>query len=223
MINNKFNIKEIIQMLDQLRSELKLLLTQPLPGIKAQTIMAPAGRDLKEKYTNPVKGAVMILLFEKENELFTIFIRRPDYDGVHSGQVAFPGGKFEAEDPDLIHTALRETYEEIGVKPEAIEVLGKLSPLYIPVSNIEVQPVVGFLNSQPLLDLNSAEVRYIIIEKVSDFFKPEILSTLQFSMEVGKIEAPAYHVSNELIWGATAMIFSEFLTVLKNTSFTVRL
>ena len=210
-------------MLNQLRSELKSLLTQPLPGIKAQTIMAPVGRDLKEKYTNPVKGAVMILLFEKEGELYTLFIRRPDYDGVHSGQVAFPGGKFEVEDPDLIHTALRETYEEIGVAPKAIEVLGKLSPLYIPVSNIEVQPVVGFLNTQPSLNLNSAEVRYVIIEKVSDFLNPKILSTLHLSMEVGKIEAPAYHISNEMIWGATAMIFSEFLTVLKNTSFTVQL
>ncbi len=209
-------------MLDQLLNELRTSLSKPLPGVKAQEIMAPFGRNLKEKYTNPVKGAVMILLFEKENELCTLFIRRPDYDGVHSGQVAFPGGKYEKGDRDLIHTALRETYEEIGVEPNIIKIIGKLSPLYIPVSNIEVLPVVGFLNSAPILNLNKAEVRYVIIEKLGDFLNPEILSTLHLSLEIGKIEAPAYHISNEMIWGATAMIFSEFLTILKETSFSVQ-
>jgi len=209
-------------MFNQLLNELKTLLSNPLPGIVAQKIMAPAGRNLKEKYADPVKGAVMILLFEKENELYTLFIRRPDYDGVHSGQVAFPGGKYEKEDVDLLQTALRETHEEIGIEPNSVKILGKLSPLYIPVSNIEVLPVVGFLKNYPVLNLNKAEVRYVIIEKVSDFLKPEILSTLHLSMEVGKIEAPAYHISNEMIWGATAMIFSEFLTILKETSFTVQ-
>ena len=90
------------------------------------------------------KAGVMALFYPKENNVtHLLLILRKTYKGVHSNQIAFPGGKFEPEDADLKYTALRETFEEVGVPLAAIHVIKALSPVYIPPSNFEVQPFVG--------------------------------------------------------------------------------
>ena len=115
-------------------------------------------------------------------------------------------------DRDLFHTALRETHEEIGVIPHDIRIIGKLTPLYIPVSNHMVQPVIGRLTTDPRFIPDDKEVKEIYEIPVADLLKPDCLITNEGIMENNRvIHAPFYRYNGIQIWGATAMILSEFL------------
>ena len=133
--------------LEELATKLYRLLKEPLPGRLGQFAMAPQPVD--ERRFMPIvredhrKGAVLMLFYSDETGAFVPFIKRPEYDGVHSGQVALPGGKMDPGDSDLSFTALREAKEEIGVDPSKIELLGKLTEVYIPPSNFLVSPFIG--------------------------------------------------------------------------------
>lgn len=133
----------------------------PLPGFEGQRKMAPAFRasyDLR-KLKNYRQGAVMILLFPADGKTQIVFIERSDDGHVHSGQIAFPGGKKDESDISLKETALRETFEETGVGHEQISVLGELTPLYIPPSNFLVTPFVSICNHIPAFEKNDFEVK----------------------------------------------------------------
>jgi 8-oxo-dGTP pyrophosphatase MutT (NUDIX family) len=155
-------------------------------------------------------SAVLITLFPFENGIFTLLTKRPVYKGPHSGQVSFPGGKFEESDPDLIQTALRETKEEVGIKPEHVEIIGTLTPLFVPVSNLLVYPVVGALESRPELHLNVQEVEYTFMVEINEFKKIENHSVKTICINKIPISAPYYSVCKEDVWGITAMVISEF-------------
>lgn len=190
------------------------LLTGELPGKTAQYKMAPLTRELPEIPTKQKKkyAGVLILLYPSGNEYYTILIRRTLYNGVHSGQVSLPGGKYEPHDSDLIFTAVRETEEETGVSSKKIEVIGKLTPLYIPVSNYCVQPVVGVLKSKPSFERNYKEVEEIFSVKLKTLMDPKCLIKENSIYENERyIQAPYFHYNNLKIWGATAMILSEFI------------
>lgn len=138
-------------------------LSKELPGEEAQFSMAPIARKRiaevsKEKY-NPKQSAVLILLFPEGESIHTVLIQRPEYEGVHSGQVAFPGGKFEESDLELQHTALREAKEEVGIHPPDIQIIGSLTELYITPSNFLVKPFIGILNSKPNFMKDEREVQ----------------------------------------------------------------
>ena len=126
---------------------LKARLKSPLPGEDTQYLMAPVSRlkaeQLPKENYNPKKSAVLVLLFPEDETIKTVLIKRPVYDGVHSGQVAFPGGKFDDIDIELKQTALRETFEEIGVQSAEIEIIGQLTDLYINPSNFLVSPFIA--------------------------------------------------------------------------------
>lgn len=157
-------------------------------------------------------SAVMILLYPLDGIMQTIFIKRPTYNGPHSNQVSLPGGKFEITDIDLQTTALRETYEEIGVAPEAIEVIGKLTPLYIPHSNYLVIPFIGYSLIRPSFIPDKIEVESLIeipIEHLADETKKETFILKREGFE--DIEAPFFNLAGEKLWGATAMIIAEFM------------
>lgn len=193
-------------------------LQKALPGEEKQFLMAPLSRqrikDIPPETYNPKKSAVLILLFPLNNSIRTVLIQRPDYEGVHSGQVAFPGGKFEEEDEELVTTALRETAEEIGVKDDEIKILGKLTELYISPSNYLVTPFVGYLNKIPAFNPNELEVRKIIVvdlDLLSDI-SIQGIKTIQHS-NGKKIKTPCYEVEGLIVWGATAMIISELNAV----------
>ncbi len=139
-LNIKMNYNNLFQLL-------KRRLEQTLPGVLAQEKMASSMRSTLHLAEFPDEqtrlSAVLILFYPWQEQIYIPMIVRPIYKGIHSGQVAFPGGRKEESDQTFIDTALRETYEEIGVIPQAVETLGMLSPLFVPASNFMVYPVVG--------------------------------------------------------------------------------
>lgn len=206
----------MIQFVSQLEKRLK----QELPGEEVQFLMAPLKRErISESELGnfkPRKSAVLILLFPENGLIKTVLIERPVYDGVHSGQIAFPGGKFEEEDIELVNTALRETFEEIGVFSEEIKIIGKLTDIYINPSNFLVSPFIGYMDKKPEFILNTYEVSQIIITDLFFLGDSTIKGTKKIEFNNGfKIKTPYYDVQGFTIWGATAMIISELNTVIE--------
>jgi 8-oxo-dGTP pyrophosphatase MutT (NUDIX family) len=193
---------------------IKHKLTQQLPGRAAQLRMAPTFRPDIEKSHNAKKAGVLLLLYPNPVELYIVFMKRPAYEGVHSAQISFPGGKVDTKDLTMAGTALRETHEEIGIKPEAIEIIGALTPLYIPVSEMDVYPIVGFHPTVPNFLIDPVEVDYLIEEPLQNLIHYDIRKTKPFESEKYTGNIPYFDVQGNHIWGATAMILNEFLEVL---------
>ena len=158
------------------------------------------------------KGAVLILLYPKEDAWHFALIERPEYDGVHSKQIALPGGKMDVDDSDLVYTAFREAEEEIGVNKQDIFLLSALSEVYIPPSNFLVSPYVGLLDYTPKLVPEVREVASIIQVPLMPFLQDQELSKLAVDIAVPpyKIEAHGFQLPPHFVWGATAMILNEF-------------
>ena len=198
--------------------KIKLQLQKELPGKQAQYIMSPKHRYAEHVAVPPEdarRSAVLLLLFPYKEKLSIVFIKRNNDAPHHSGQIAFPGGGCEQEDKTIIDTALREANEEVGVIKNNIEIIGKLTPLYIPVSNHYVMPVVGFSEITPNFIPKESEVQKIIKISVKELFKPENKASKTFNKYNSTFEAPYYDANGEHIWGATAMILSEFHEVVK--------
>lgn len=192
--------------------QLQKCLGQELPGRQAQELMAPSIRPpglAQFDGTNPRSSGVMILLFPTEQGVSTVFIQRTE-GGPHGGQISLPGGKQEDSDGNLSQTALRETFEEIGVAPGLIREIGVLTPLYVPHSNFIIQPVVGFIGFLPAFVLDGKEVAGVIITPLKQLFHPDNRKTMILHRLGVEIAAPYYEASGHRIWGATAMIMSEF-------------
>ncbi len=200
---------------------LRLELNKPLPGEEGQYRMAPSYRPRLSQpeilQRNPRVSGVMLLLYEKNNLLHIVFTQRKTYEGVHSGQMSFPGGKKDERDESLIHTALRETQEEVGVEPAAIEVIGSLSQLYIPPSNFLVHPSVGFSPAIQNFVPQPQEVEKVV-EIPVDFFLDSKNINLQTEIKLFNdttVRVPAYIYNEHIIWGATAIMLSEFTFILE--------
>jgi 8-oxo-dGTP pyrophosphatase MutT (NUDIX family) len=195
-------------------TRLKQQLQMPLPGFEAQWEMAHIKRDkVRPEDLNPTefrKSAVMVLLIERHDGYFIPLTERHTYKGAHSGQVSFPGGKFDEEDGTLQNTALRECEEEIGLK-NGIELIGELSSIYIPVSKFVVQPFVGVLKQEePVYEINSSEVKCIIELPLNDLRTPELIKETIVEPSPGlKLKTPYFDVQGKIVWGATAMILNE--------------
>ena len=202
--------------------ELKSKFQQPLPGTVSHLKMAPPNRakELLEKQNYLLaarQSAVMVLLYPLNNQLHTVFIKRSEYDGIHNGQIAFPGGKKEKTDQNFEETALRETFEEVGIKSDEIELIGQLSDLFIPPSNFIVKPFVGYCTGQPTYKLDPREIQSVVEIDLADFYSENRIFEKEFSSGTSgqTIKAPYFGIKNIEIWGATAMITSELLDVLK--------
>ncbi len=201
------------QKISIIREELK----NPLPGESQQYMMAP---EFRGSFTMPSasrNAAVMICLFPGEKDIQLVFIKRNDYDGPHSGQVSFPGGVFENKDRDLLETARRETFEEIGLNCPESGIIGLLTPLLIPVSSMKVQPVVGFIPESPVFSIDKREVNYLIITSLSDLLNPGCIEKETWTLHNMETKVPFYRVNGNIIWGATAMMLSEFLAVISRS------
>lgn len=204
------------------KQELIHKLSKPLPGIRSHLKMAPQHRaeqlvNYHEGIKHAKKSAVLMLFYNESDESKMIFIRRSNYVGIHAGQIAFPGGRYEDEDKNVQTTALREIHEEIGISEEKIEIVGRLSDMYVPPSNFLISVFVGYLNEKPTYKIDEREVDEVIEVPFSDFFKPGLIKEKEFfvSSSNTSARAPYFDVSNAEIWGASAMVISEFLDVMK--------
>jgi len=197
---------------------------ESLPGEVAHIKMAPperidAMRQLDMSQVHPRNAAVMMLVYPKENLSHIALILRNTYNGVHSSQIAFPGGKEEPEDISLEHAALRETQEEVGIQPDLISVVRPFTNVYIPPSNFMVYPFLGYCLQTPQFIPDPAEVAGIIEMPLVDFLNDESVVQIEKATSYSKvIKVPAFKIGEHLIWGATAMILSELKEVLKTVS-----
>ena len=140
-------------------------------------------------------------------------MQRNTYPGVHSNQISFPGGKQELADKNLTHTALRESYEELGIETSAVHVIGDLTEVYIPPSNFLVQPIIGYSLKRPDFIPHEREVTEVIEVPLSHFQNSNNLQIVTIDVRGQDFTVPAFVISNKIIWGATAMILSEFLAI----------
>lgn len=201
--------------------QLKKALSFPLPGEEAQYKMAPLARprmaEMPTSFEGIRKAAVLVPLFKNGDHVQVLLTLRSTYEGVHSGQISFPGGKFEPHETDPIQVALRETEEEIGISSEHIEVLGLLTPLYIPVSKMYVQPVVAWLHSTDWFP-EEKEVVEIVEVPISQLLDDQFRKTKTMDFPGrSSMMVPYFDLKNQVVWGATAMMLSELIAVLETT------
>lgn len=198
---------------------LRKRLKEPLPGREAQIKMAPKPIDERRFKENPIRpprlGGVMVLLYPDEQGIHIPLMKRPEYDGAHSGQVSFPGGKLENVDTNLIDTALRETHEEIGVPKEQIEVIGNLSELFIIASNFKVLPTVGVIREKPNFIPDPIEVADVLPMAINALNDYSIRSVKEMRFPPYTIFSPYFDVRGEVVWGATAMMLSELAELVR--------
>ena len=193
---------------------IKKALLQNLPGSASHRKMLPLNRVLTaaiEEQTQIKHSSVLLLLFIENQELNACLIKRPSHMKHHAGQIALPGGRIEKGETAL-DTALRETWEEIGISRDKIEVLGSLSEIYVQVSRFQIHPFVGWLNKKPGFVINKYEVEkmiYFPLKNMNNSFAEVELETI-----TGTLKVPCFKFEDEIIWGATAMILLEFADIL---------
>ena len=202
-------------------NNIEVLKNTQLPGIEAQFKLAPKMRleynAKRIEANNPKIAAVLALFYPNDkNTVSLLLTKRAKYNGTHSGQVSFPGGKVEKSDLNLKETALRETFEEVGILQEKIDIVREITEVYIPPSNFSVTPYIGLLNNKPLFKVNS-EVAKIIEIPFSDLLDDSRLASISITNSYMKeTSVPCFNFDGSIIWGATAMILSEIKDLLKN-------
>ena len=195
-------------------------LNGPLPGHEAQMLMMPKNTNLDRfdlmRKNSAKLGSVLLLLYPYKGKVFLPLMKRPEYQGVHSGQVSFPGGKMEEGDPDLVFTALREGQEEIGIEAEEVNVLGNLTEHMVVASNFNVLPVVGYLDYRPNFVANAHEVEEVLEVSIDHLLDGKNRREKELVVRGNyRLIAPYYDVSGHVVWGATAMMLSEFLALVR--------
>lgn len=205
----------------KLRHQLKELLAKELPGESAHQIMAPTSRPLssfaKENASSYRESSVAVLLMHLENAIEIVLIQRPEYEGNHSGQISFPGGKRDENDADLYQTAIRECFEEIGVELSDQEYIGALTPVFIPVSSFHVEANLFYLNQVPIFKKDEREVDSIFTIKLDELLDEQNIKTtiIQLPNNLKMNDVPYFDLENKIIWGATALILSELKEIMK--------
>jgi len=205
--------------MEKFAEKLKLEILKGLPGTEVQWQMASSDRMVRNFPRTPGPdakvAAVLILLFPNHGSVHTVFMQRPDYNGIHGGQISFPGGKRDDSDRDIIRTALREASEETGVNPEEISVINTLTTLFIPVSNTIVTPVVGWMNEKPGFNHHPDEVVFLFDGDLERFLNPSIVRIMPMKIRGEIIDVKYYDYDGNVIWGATAMMLHELLTIIR--------
>lgn len=169
-----------------------------------------------QKYS-PRESAVLSLFYPKNKETYLLLIVRSAYPGIHSSQIAFPGGKREADDADLMQTALRETQEEVGVAPDGIHIIKQMSELYIPPSNFLVTPFIGIHEKELQVTIDPYEVAQYLELSLAELLDDAIIQNVKMSTSYASdIEVPAFLINEHVVWGATAMILSEIKETIIN-------
>jgi 8-oxo-dGTP pyrophosphatase MutT (NUDIX family) len=192
-----------------------------LPGEAAHQLMSPRMRQTKQQAISagitPRLSAVMVLIYPRNEVPHLVLMKRPEYDGAHSGQVSFPGGKKEEEDVDLSATALRETEEETGINRQEITVIGQLTELFIPPSGFLVAPFVGYLNEPPVFIPDEREVAELIEMPIDLLLDEAIVDQKKIHIKSHNIyiDSPYFNIQDHVVWGATCMMLSELKEILR--------
>lgn len=205
--------------MDEFIRNVRNAIKKGLPGIEVQWMMASSDRMLKDFPRIPGPDArsagVLILLWLDSRRIRTVFMQRPGYEGIHGGQISFPGGKMEKSDESIIHTALREAQEETGLDSAGINVIGTLTPLFIPVSNTVVTAVVGWIDQIPVFNPDPQEVDFLIESDLKTFLDPEIIKTVPMELRGETYDVRYFNCNGHVVWGATAMILNELLELFR--------
>ncbi len=201
-------------------NRLKQSLALPLPGQTAQMAMVPPTRREAMRNTEnrgKAKPSAVLILFYPDNEnIRFVLIERAVYNGIHSGQIAFPGGQFEQTDSDLCTTALREANEETGIDMQQVKILGKLTKMYIPPSHFDVFPFVAYVERKPAFKVDNTETKAILEINLEDFLNPACQTVKTIHHRTGiEVKVPCFYLNNKIVWGATAMILSELLEIIE--------
>lgn len=196
---------------------LETQLAAPLPGEAAQLKMAPEPIDEGPvRQLSPTQNAnqsgVLILLFPNEQKKLELLLTLRSQDIDHGGQLSLPGGRKETGET-IIRTALRETQEEVGIPPQMITILGTLTELYVSHSNHLVTPVAGFMSKPPEITANSREVEEAFSVEVQSLASKKNLTVENWNLHQYVYKVPYWNVHRVPLWGATAMILSEFLEI----------
>lgn len=195
---------------------------EPLQSTKAHLQMVPKDRikyydNYDYSANNPKASAVLSLFYPKEKQTYILLIVRSKYPGIHSAQISFPGGKMETSDFNLEQTALRETFEEVGISKDKIKILKQWSTLYIPPSNFLVTPFMGITSDNLALKLDTREVHQILELSLNDLLDNRLVTNAKINASYANdIEVPAFKIDNQIVWGATAMILNEIKQIISN-------
>ena len=185
-----------------------------LPGRTShETMMVkPRYKSIEKKTSIP--AAVLILLYPIKNKWHFFLTKRTNTVEHHKGQISLPGGMLEKGESHK-EAAIRETFEELGVQSRDINIIGPLTPLYIPISNFKIFPFVGWLKSAPKLKIQSKEVSKVFSPSIHSLTDPKTKKIKDSILLGQKVQIPFFNLKNEVVWGATSMILSEFKKILK--------
>lgn len=199
------------------KEEIFTSLQKVKPGINAQQIFYPEREFGNNANIELRQAAVGIHLYNKGKSTYFILIERSKYDGFHSQQIAFPGGKFDEDDRILEHTARRESQEEIGIPINSGELVTELSAVIVSVSKFIVSPFVFFHEKEPEILINHREVASILKVKLSDFLKNDYRNRDVKIAENKQIKnIPCFEIQKKIVWGATALMLNELKIILKD-------
>jgi 8-oxo-dGTP pyrophosphatase MutT (NUDIX family) len=198
--------------------QLRAALGRPLPGLPVQLRMAPQPRPGTERILDPAldcrHAAVLTLFYPCADNLCLVLTRRSDLVANHQGQISLPGGSIDAgETPEV--TALREAWEELAIEPGQVQILGRLSPLYVAPSNFCIQPIAGYAPQRPAFRPAPHEVAEVIEEPLWHLLDAGTCASDIWQLRGQAVRVPFYRIGTHKVWGATAMVLCELVALLQ--------
>ncbi len=196
------------------------LKTIPLGGLKDQFKMAPKLRsgynEEKIRASDPKKAGVLVLFYPSDEGNTTFLLtERASYNGTHSAQISFPGGKIEKKDRTISQTALRETFEEVGIEKKDVNIIRELTEVYIPPSNFLVTPFLAFMKEKPLFKINR-EVAKVLEVSLKDLLDDTNVNLIDMKTSyMDQVSVPCFNFNHSIVWGATGMMLSEIKEIIK--------